>query len=174
MPEMSGPALGIADDLHSATSGPFGLKCTPCAEPLCWSSQSRWYWHFLGRPRGKPPERQTIRGWTRGCSTWPTPAERMKRQRTRYTRFKRAVKLGANMLELDVQSTKDDQLVVIHNATVDQTTDGTGKVRDLTFVQVLKLDAAYNSIPGRHAVPGEPPESYPLRGVRTGDKEPPP
>nr|7YMQ_A Chain A, Lysoplasmalogenase [Thermocrispum sp. RD004668]7YMQ_B Chain B, Lysoplasmalogenase [Thermocrispum sp. RD004668]7YMQ_C Chain C, Lysoplasmalogenase [Thermocrispum sp. RD004668]7YMQ_D Chain D, Lysoplasmalogenase [Thermocrispum sp. RD004668]7YMQ_E Chain E, Lysoplasmalogenase [Thermocrispum sp. RD004668]7YMQ_F Chain F, Lysoplasmalogenase [Thermocrispum sp. RD004668]7YMQ_G Chain G, Lysoplasmalogenase [Thermocrispum sp. RD004668]7YMQ_H Chain H, Lysoplasmalogenase [Thermocrispum sp. RD004 len=88
--------------------------------------------------------------------------------------FKRAVKLGANMLELDVQSTKDDQLVVIHNATVDQTTDGTGKVRDLTFEQVHELDAAYNFIPGRHAVPGEPPESYPLRGVRTGEKKPPP
>lgn len=87
--------------------------------------------------------------------------------------FKRAVNLGADMIELDVQSTKDDQLVVIHNATVDQTTNGTGKVRDLTFDQVHALDAAYNFIPGRHAVPGEPPESYPLRGIRTGERKPP-
>lgn len=88
--------------------------------------------------------------------------------------FKRAVRLGADMIELDVQSTKDDQLVVIHNATVDQTTNGTGKVRDLTFDQVHTLDAAYNFIPGRSAVPGQPPESYPLRGVRTGERKPPP
>jgi len=87
--------------------------------------------------------------------------------------FKRAVALGADMIELDVHSTKDDQLVVIHNATVDQTTNGTGKVRELTFDQVHALDAAYNFIPGRSAVPGQPPESYPLRGVRTGDREPP-
>lgn len=87
--------------------------------------------------------------------------------------FKRAVAVGADMIELDVHSTKDDQLVVIHNATVDQTTNGTGKVRELTFDQVHALDAAYNFIPGRSAVPGQPPESYPLRGVRTGDRPPP-
>jgi len=87
--------------------------------------------------------------------------------------FKRAVALGADMIELDVHATKDDQLVVIHNATVDQTTNGTGRVRDMTYEQVHALDAAYNFIPGRHAVPGQPPEAYPLRGVRTGEKEPP-
>jgi glycerophosphoryl diester phosphodiesterase len=87
--------------------------------------------------------------------------------------FKRAVALGADMIELDVQSTADDQLVVIHNATVDQTTNGTGRVRDLTFDQVHALDAAYNFVPDRSAVPGLPPESYPLRGVRTGDQRPP-
>jgi glycerophosphoryl diester phosphodiesterase len=87
--------------------------------------------------------------------------------------FKRAVALGADMIELDVESTVDDQLVVIHNATVDQTTNGTGLVRDLTFDQVHALDGAYNFVPGRSAVPGLPPESYPLRGVRTGDRRPP-
>jgi glycerophosphoryl diester phosphodiesterase len=87
--------------------------------------------------------------------------------------FKRAIALGADMLELDVESTADDQLVVIHNATVDETTNGTGRVRDLTFDQVHALDAAYNFVPGRSAVPGLPPQSYPLRGVRTHDQRPP-
>jgi glycerophosphoryl diester phosphodiesterase len=87
--------------------------------------------------------------------------------------FKRAVALGADMIELDVQSTADDQLVAIHNATVDQTTNGTGRVRDLTFDQVHALDAAYNFVPDRSAVPGLPAASYPLRGVRTGDRRPP-
>lgn len=88
--------------------------------------------------------------------------------------FKRAVALGADMIELDVHSTADDKLVVTHDATVDSTTNGTGRVRDLTFDQVHALDAAYNFVPGRSAVPGLPPESYPLRGIRTHDRRPPP
>lgn len=87
--------------------------------------------------------------------------------------FKRAVALGADMVELDVESTADDRLVVIHNSSVDATTDGTGLVRDLTYRQVHALDAAYNFVPGRSAVPGLPPESYPLRGVRTHHRRPP-
>jgi glycerophosphoryl diester phosphodiesterase len=87
--------------------------------------------------------------------------------------FKRAVALGANMIELDVESTADDRLVVIHNSSVDQTTNGTGLVRDLTYRQIHALDAAYNFVPGRSAVPGLPPSSYPLRGVRTHDVRPP-
>jgi glycerophosphoryl diester phosphodiesterase len=87
--------------------------------------------------------------------------------------FKRAVRLGADMVELDVESTVDDRLVVIHNSSVDATTNGTGLVKDMTFRQVHALDAAYNFVPGRSAVPGLPPESYPLRGVRTHDQRPP-
>jgi glycerophosphoryl diester phosphodiesterase len=87
--------------------------------------------------------------------------------------FKRAVRLGADMIELDVQSTADDRLVVMHNASVDETSNGTGLVRDMTFRQVHALDDAYNFVPGRSAVPGLPPESYPLRGIRTHDRRPP-
>jgi glycerophosphoryl diester phosphodiesterase len=87
--------------------------------------------------------------------------------------FKRAVAHGADMIELDVESTADDQLVVIHNASVDETTNGTGLVSDMTLRQVQALDAAYNFVPDRSAVPGLPPSSYPLRGVRTHDKRPP-
>jgi glycerophosphoryl diester phosphodiesterase len=87
--------------------------------------------------------------------------------------FKRAVRLGADMIELDVHATADDKLVVIHDATVDGSTNGTGRVRDLTFRQVRALDAAYNFVPGRNVVPDLPPEFYPLRGVRTHDRKPP-
>jgi glycerophosphoryl diester phosphodiesterase len=87
--------------------------------------------------------------------------------------FKRAVRLGADMVELDVESTADDRLVVIHNSSADATTNGTGLVKEMTFRQVHALDAAYNFVPGRSAVPGLPPESYPLRGVRTHGRRPP-
>lgn len=82
--------------------------------------------------------------------------------------FRRAERLGADMLELDVQSTADGRLVVIHDATVDRTTDGTGKVEDLTLEEVQRLDAAHWFVPGRSAVHGLPDEAYPLRGARYG------
>jgi glycerophosphoryl diester phosphodiesterase len=87
--------------------------------------------------------------------------------------FRRAVRLGADVLEIDVHSTKDGILVANHDATVDRTTNGTGLISEKTYRELRALDAAYNFVPGRNAVPGLPPESYPLRGVRTHDKRPP-
>ena len=87
--------------------------------------------------------------------------------------FRKAVALGADMLELDVSATKDGRLVVMHDTNVDRTTNGTGYLTDLTLAQVRKLDAAYNFVPGRNAVSGLPPSAYPFRGVRTGDRKPP-
>ncbi len=88
--------------------------------------------------------------------------------------FKRAVRLGADMIELDVHSTADSRVVVIHDATVDRTTNGTGRIRDMSLAQVQGLDAAYNFVPSRNAVRGLPASAYPLRGVRTGRRPPPP
>lgn len=55
--------------------------------------------------------------------------------------FKAAIEAGAHMIEFDVQLTKDNQMVVIHDRTVDRTTNGTGKVSDLTFAEIRTLDA---------------------------------
>lgn len=55
--------------------------------------------------------------------------------------FRAAVEAGAHMIEFDVQLTKDNQMVVIHDGTVDRTTDGSGKVSELTFAEIRKLDA---------------------------------
>ena len=57
--------------------------------------------------------------------------------------YKRAIDLGVDMLELDVRSTSDGKIVVLHDSTVDRTTDGKGAVADLTFEQVRKLDAGF-------------------------------
>jgi len=57
--------------------------------------------------------------------------------------FRLALDMGADGFELDVHMTKDGQLVVIHDETVDRTTDGTGFVRDLTLSELKKLDASY-------------------------------
>jgi glycerophosphoryl diester phosphodiesterase len=53
--------------------------------------------------------------------------------------FQSAVQSGAGWLEMDVQRTKDGRLVVIHDATVDRTTDGSGNVADLTFDEIRSL-----------------------------------
>lgn len=56
--------------------------------------------------------------------------------------FIEAVELwGADMLELDVRLTRDGQVVVVHDATVDRTTDGRGAVAELTLAQLQQLDA---------------------------------
>jgi glycerophosphoryl diester phosphodiesterase len=49
--------------------------------------------------------------------------------------------------ELDVRRTKDGVLVVLHDETVDRTTDGTGKVTDLTLAELKKLDAGHKFDP---------------------------
>ena len=52
-----------------------------------------------------------------------------------------ALDMGAAAVEVDVQLTKDGQLAVIHDSTVDRTTNGTGAVRDFTLAELQKLDA---------------------------------
>ncbi|MFQ6075312.1 MAG: glycerophosphodiester phosphodiesterase [Candidatus Bathyarchaeia archaeon] len=55
--------------------------------------------------------------------------------------FKRALELGVDQVELDVHLTKDRRLAVIHDTTVDRTTNGHGHVGDLTLEEIRKLDA---------------------------------
>ncbi|MFW6598387.1 glycerophosphodiester phosphodiesterase [Propionibacteriaceae bacterium Y2011] len=55
--------------------------------------------------------------------------------------FRRGVADGADQLEFDVRVSRDGHLVVMHDATVDRTTDGTGAVADLTWAEVRSLDA---------------------------------
>ncbi len=55
--------------------------------------------------------------------------------------FEAAWRAGADLIELDVQLTRDGHVVVIHDDTVDATTDGTGTVTDLTLAEVRALDA---------------------------------
>jgi glycerophosphoryl diester phosphodiesterase len=55
--------------------------------------------------------------------------------------FELAAQQGADGVELDVQFSKDRALVVIHDFTVDSTTNGEGRVRDMTLAQLKELDA---------------------------------
>jgi glycerophosphoryl diester phosphodiesterase len=61
--------------------------------------------------------------------------------------FDGAARLGADVLELDVHETADGEFVVIHDDTVDRTTDGSGAVADLTMRELRELDAGYRWTP---------------------------
>jgi glycerophosphoryl diester phosphodiesterase len=55
--------------------------------------------------------------------------------------FRKAVELGSDGFELDVQFSRDGKLVVIHDEKVDRTTNGKGLVKDLTLAELKDLDA---------------------------------
>ena len=63
--------------------------------------------------------------------------------------FRRAVELGVDVLEMDVRTSLDGVLVVVHDETVDRTTDGKGRVEELTFAELRALDAGYRWSPGQ-------------------------
>jgi glycerophosphoryl diester phosphodiesterase len=55
--------------------------------------------------------------------------------------FKDAISKGVQMMEFDIQFSKDSVLVIMHDDTVDRTTNGTGKIEDMTLAQIKQLDA---------------------------------
>ena len=55
--------------------------------------------------------------------------------------FRRALAVGVAAVELDVQLTKDGRLAVIHDETLDRTTNGRGPVQDFTLAELKRLDA---------------------------------
>jgi len=81
---------------------------------------------------------------------------------------------GADVLEMDVYQTADNELVILHDLDVDRTTNGTGNVVDLTLSELKALDAAYWFVPGEGTPRDRPEEDYVFRGIATGDRPPPP
>jgi glycerophosphoryl diester phosphodiesterase len=55
--------------------------------------------------------------------------------------FRNAIRLGADYVEIDVRATRDGHLVIMHDGTVDRTTNGSGAVKELDFAIIRSLDA---------------------------------
>ncbi|MEX2500767.1 MAG: glycerophosphodiester phosphodiesterase [Trueperaceae bacterium] len=72
-----------------------------------------------------------------------------------------AAELGADVLEMDVHLTSDEELVTIHDATVDRTTDATGAVAEATAEDLAALDAGHAWTPDDGA-------TFPYRGSTGG------
>jgi glycerophosphoryl diester phosphodiesterase len=114
---------------------------------------------LLSRPAGEPvPDHVYFKQDTAasplviahrgGGGLWP--------ENTLYA-FERASRLGVDVIETDVHSTADGELVIIHDETVDRTTNGRGRVNELSLAELKSLDAAFRWSPdgGR---------TFPLRG----------
>lgn len=93
-------------------------------------------------------ERPLVMAHRGGAGLWP--------ENTMHA-FERAHAMKVDVLEMDLRATSDNHLVVIHDATVDRTTDGRGAVSSLTLEELKRLDAGYTWSPdgGR---------SFPFRG----------
>ena len=89
--------------------------------------------------------------------------------------FRKALRAGADMLELDIGVTKDDKVIVMHDTTVDGKTNGSGTVASKTLRQLKRLDAAYWFAPGRadHYGHDHPRKAYRFRGIATGKRPAP-
>lgn len=93
----------------------------------------------LSRPEPDHPffalDRPLVIAHQGGAGLWPSNT---------MLAFEQAIALGVDVLELDIHSTADGVLVVMHDATVDRTTDGFGRIHDYTLAQLQQLDAAYD------------------------------
>jgi glycerophosphoryl diester phosphodiesterase len=72
--------------------------------------------------------------------------------------FEHALEVGAEVIEMDVHASSDGVVVVMHDDTVDRTTDGSGSIKDMTFAELRMLDAGYDFTPDGG-------QTYPYRGV---------
>lgn len=82
-----------------------------------------------------------------GSGLWP--------ENTLYA-FQRAAEMGVDMVEMDVHASADGVLVVMHDETVDRTTDGSGALKEMSLHDIQQLDAGYRW--------SEDSQSYPYRG----------
>lgn len=70
--------------------------------------------------------------------------------------FQSAVQIGVDVIETDVHLTRDGHFVIIHDDSVERTTNGKGKVKDLTLAELKQFDAGYRFSPDG--------ENFPFRG----------
>ena len=57
--------------------------------------------------------------------------------------FDHAMELGVDVLEMDIHQTQDGVIILMHDATVDRTTDGSGAIKEMSFDEIRALDAGY-------------------------------
>ncbi len=81
-----------------------------------------------------------------------------------------ALARGATALELDVHATRDRQLVVCHDETVDRTTNARGSIAELSLADLRELDNAFYFVEGYDVAPGRDEVEYALRGRAPEDR----
>ena len=142
-----GPSSVVADNLWEIRLGVGSFLVGALVSALAMVAVGR----YLGRhqPGAKTPQGWAVNFAHRGGA-------KIVPENTREG-FREGLRVGAGVLELDVHTTADGAVVVIHDETVDRTTDGSGTIREMTLTEVKRLDAGYRFTPdgGR---------TYPYRG----------
>jgi glycerophosphoryl diester phosphodiesterase len=132
--------------------------------------RTKWLWILLGvlavlaavyaiaallsRPAAEYPffarceQRPLVMAHRGGRALWP--------ENTLYA-FEHAAELGVDVLEMDIHSTADGVLVVMHDDTVDRTTNGSGPIHSFTLDELKGLDAGYTWSP-------DDGQTFPYRG----------
>ena len=87
--------------------------------------------------------------------------------------FAESVKAGVDVLDLNVLLSSDGALMIQHDETVERTSDGSGRVEQMTVAELQALDNAY-WFTTEGLVDDRPEQDYLYRGIRTGEKPPPP
>ncbi len=131
------------------------LPAAPVASPVAADPTAENPW----------PERQVLNIAHRG-------GLREAPEETLYA-YHQALANGTHMLEMDAYATADGEVIVMHDATVDRTTNGSGRIDTLTLAEIRELDAAYWFVPGSGATRNADESQYVYRGVATGDQEAP-
>ncbi|GJM43027.1 MAG: glycerophosphoryl diester phosphodiesterase [Ardenticatenaceae bacterium] len=72
--------------------------------------------------------------------------------------FDHAVELGVDVLEMDIHQTKDGVIILMHDDTVDRTTDGSGAINEMSYAEIRALDAG-------HYWTDDDGATYPYRGL---------
>ncbi len=80
-----------------------------------------------------------------------------------------AISNGANAIELDVHATKDRELVVCHDASVDRTTNSKGPISSFSLAELKEMDNAYWFVPNAREGTGKSDSDYAWRGKAPGD-----
>lgn len=125
---------GVASELHIYTSGGHGFGLRPSEHPVSTWPDRCEAWLRSRRmlsTRGAWGVKQIVAH--RGAS-----AERPENTRASTLR---AIESGATAIEVDVRTTRDGKLVLLHDATLDRTTNGIGPVSERTLDEVRSLDA---------------------------------
>src|SRR5215217_1811627 len=142
-----GPSSVVADNLWEIRLGVGSFLVGALVGALAMVAVGR----YLGRhqPGAKTPQGWAVNFAHRGGA-------KIIPENTREG-FREGLRVGAGVLELDVHTTADGAVVVIHDETVDRTTDGSGAICEMTLAEVKRLDAGYRFTPdgGR---------TYPYRG----------
>ena len=107
--------------------------------PVLWGDQKTLPTGYLlpqtpGKICQKPTDR--LKRGSLWQKLWDTGEPRPTNRKTPCARFARALAVGVAAVELDVQLTKDGRLAVIHDETLDRTTNGRGPVKNFTLAEL--------------------------------------